>query len=106
MLIADSIMILLGPITAAGDVIDVSVVLRMLALGVLSTGLAYIWSFEVIWRVRAMAASSTMYAMPLVGVALGVLVLHGTVTWNQVAGGTLVILSLLLGRTLAPRASA
>lgn len=99
-------MILLGPITAAGYVIDVTVVLRMLALGVLSTGLAYIWSFEAICRVRAMAASSTMYAVPLVGVAPGVLVLHETVTWNQVAGGTSVILSLLLGRARAPRASA
>lgn len=106
MLIADSIMILLGPMTAAAVRLDVTVVLSMLALRLLSNGLAYISSFEAIGRVRALAASSTKYAMPLKGVALGVLVPRETVPWNQVPGDTLVLPGLLLGRARIPRASA
>ncbi|MHC6229173.1 DMT family transporter [Arthrobacter sp. MMS24-T111] len=98
MLLAAAIMGMLGPALATQDVhLGMPVVLSMLTLGVLSTGFAYIWSFGLIARVGAVAASSTTYVMPLVGVALGVFVLQERVTWNELRGGAVVILSLIAG---------
>lgn len=103
MLMAAAVLMLLIPFVAPGEVrLTGPVVLSMLALGIVSTGLAYIWSFEVIARWGATAASTVAYLTPLVGVVLGVVMLHESLSWTQVAGGAVVVLSMMLGQRRTP----
>lgn len=85
--------IALGPVT-----LTVPVVVGMLLLGVVSTGLAYVWNFRIIAQWGATAASTVAYITPLVGVALGALVLHEEITWNQLAGAAIVIAGIVLAQ--------
>ncbi|MET7331975.1 DMT family transporter [Nonomuraea sp. NPDC005650] len=81
-----------------------SVVTGLLALGVIGTGLAYIWNTRVIAAWGATAASTVTYVTPVVGVILGILVLGETIHWNEPAGGLLVILGILISQgRLTPR---
>ena len=83
----------------AGDAADrllarpdrASVVLAMLALGVLGSGLAYILNFVVIARSDATTASTVTYVITLVAVVSGALVLGEHITWNQPVGALLVV---------------
>ena len=75
-----------------------------LALGVLSSGLAYILLFGLLEQVGATQASFTTYLIPIVGIFWGWLLLGETVGLRTVAG----VLLILGGVALAtrPRASA
>ncbi len=89
--------LLLAPLTSLQPVqLDASVVLAMLALGALSTGLAYIWNTQIVAGWGATSAASVTYLTPVVGVLAGVLVLGETFSWNQPAGGALVVLGVVL----------
>ena len=75
----------------------------VLALGTLGTGIAYIWNIGIVAAWGAAIASTVTYVIPVVGVALGVLVLSETLTWNEPAGAVIVILGILVaGNRLAP----
>lgn len=74
------------------------VVGSMAALGVLGTGLAYIWMTRVIRRWGAARASTVTYLSPVVGVALGMLVLGERLHWHEPVGGAIVILGILLAQ--------
>ncbi|MCU1434151.1 MAG: EamA/RhaT family transporter [Pseudarthrobacter sp.] len=91
--------IALGPVT-----LTVPVVVGMLLLGVVSTGLGYVWNFRIIAQWGATAASTVAYITPLVGVALGALVLHEEITWNQLAGAAIVIAGIVLAQSGPPPA--
>ncbi|MFD1322713.1 DMT family transporter [Micromonospora sonneratiae] len=75
-----------------------SVVASMLVLGVLGTGLAYIWNTRVIAAWGATTVSTVTYVTPVVGVILGILVLGESLHWNEPAGGVLVILGILISQ--------
>ena len=62
-------------------------------------GLAYVWNFRIIARWGATAASTVAYITPLVGVALGALVLHEEVGWNQLVGAAIVIGGIILAQS-------
>ncbi len=70
----------------------------MAALGILGTGLAYIWMTRVIHQWGAARASTVTYLTPVVGVLLGMLVLGETVHWHEPVGGAVVILGILLAQ--------
>lgn len=100
MLLAAMVMLVLAPFVAAGPVsLSVPVVVAMLLLGAVSTGLAYVWNFQIIAQWGATAASTVAYVTPLVGVALGAMVLNEEVSWNQLAGAAAVIGGIVLGQT-------
>jgi drug/metabolite transporter (DMT)-like permease len=88
--------------------LDLSVVLSLAVLGVVGTGLAYLWNMNVLLAWGPTATSTVTYITPVVGVALGILVLGETLHWNEPAGAALVLLGVLLsqGRRRAARASA
>lgn len=89
--------LLLAPFTAMQPVtLDLPVVLSILALGALSTGLAYIWNTQIVAGWGATSAASVTYLTPVVGVIAGVLVLGETFSWNQPVGGALVVLGVVL----------
>ncbi|MDT6988393.1 DMT family transporter [Streptomyces lusitanus] len=66
----------------------------VVALGLLSTGLAYILYFRLINDMGAVTASAVNYVVPVAAVAAGVLVLDEPVTWNLVAGGLVVLVGM------------
>jgi len=77
----------------------------LLALGVLGTGLAYIWNINVLRAWGPTATSTVTYVTPLVGVALGFILLGERFSWHEPIGALLVLLGILLaqGRLRMPR---
>ncbi len=63
----------------------------MLALGVLGTGYAYIWNFQILAAAGSAIASSVTYVTPVVAVIVGVLFLSEPVSWNEPIGGAIVL---------------
>jgi drug/metabolite transporter (DMT)-like permease len=64
----------------------------MLALGVLGTGIAYVLYYGLLAQVGSPIASAVTYVTPIVGVIIGVLVLHEEVSWHEPVGALVIIL--------------
>ncbi|TLW93120.1 DMT family transporter [Saccharomonospora piscinae] len=75
-----------------------TVIASMVGLGAFGTGAAYIWNTNLVAGWGATAASGVTYLTPVVGVALGAVVLGEIVTWNQPVGAALVIAGIVLSR--------
>ncbi len=69
----------------------------MLGLGVLGTGLAYIWNTTVVNNWGAVRASTVTYLVPLVGVVAGAVVLGERVTTSSIVGGLAIITGVVTG---------
>lgn len=82
--------------------------LALAALGVVNTGLAYMWNFDVVREAGPLVSASMTYLIPAVAVALGVVVLGERLAPIQVAGSVLVLgAAYLVNRpTAAPSAAA
>ena len=74
------------------------VVGAMLALGMLGTGIAYVWNFQVIERAGATTASTVTYLTPLVAIVVGAVLLAEPLTPNQPLGGLVVLLGVALAQ--------
>lgn len=97
--IAGFIMLLLTPVIAWTPVdLDLPIVASLLALGILGTGVAYIWNINVLRAWGPTAASTVTYVTPVVGVALGVLVLREVLSWNEPVGALLVLVGILFAQ--------
>lgn len=81
-----------------------SIIASVVILGGVGTGIAYVWYTNVIQAWGSTIASTVTYLTPIGGVTLGVIVLGETLHWNQVAGGTVVIIAILIsqGRLRVP----
>jgi drug/metabolite transporter (DMT)-like permease len=90
------------PFVAVGGMPDrpwrPSVVLGMLALGVLGSGLAYILSYQVIARAGDSVASSVTYVLPAVAVVAGTAVLGEHLHWNEVVGAMFICGGIAFGQ--------
>jgi len=64
----------------------------MLVLGVLGTGFAYIWYYQLMSIGGSAIANSVTYLSPVVAVLAGAALLHESVTWNELLGGVVVII--------------
>ncbi|MET9683090.1 DMT family transporter [Streptomyces coeruleorubidus] len=84
--------------------VDAPIALSMLALGALSTGLAYLWNNNIVQAWGAVNAAAVTYLTPIVGVTAGVLLLDERLTWNQPLGAVLVIAGIMAAHG-APRAA-
>jgi drug/metabolite transporter (DMT)-like permease len=92
-------MLLLTPWVVASPVqATPAVVGSLVVLGVAGTGLAYLWNINVLLRWGPTATSTVTYITPVVGVALGVLVLGERLGWHEPAGAVLVLLGILLAQ--------
>lgn len=80
-----------------------SVVLAMLALGILGSGIAYILNYVVIHRSDATTASTVTYVITLVAVVSGAVLLGEHISWNQPLGGALVVLGAAIAQGLVRR---
>jgi drug/metabolite transporter (DMT)-like permease len=71
-----------------------TVVLSVVALGVLSTGIAYVLNYRLIQDEGPTAALMTNYLTPVVAVLLGVLFVDERLSWNLVVGTAIVLLGV------------
>jgi len=75
-------------------------VLAVLVLGVLGTGIAMSFQYDVVRAAGPTVGASVTYLIPLVSVALGVLVLGERLLWPQFAGaGVVLTAAVLIGRS-------
>jgi len=94
--IAGAIMLVLTPVIAWQPVqLTPQIVASLLALGILGTGVAYIWNINVLRAWGPTNASTVTYITPVVGVLLGVIVLGETFSINQPFGAALVLVGIL-----------
>ncbi|KHK95671.1 membrane protein [Microbacterium mangrovi] len=101
---ASAIVLLLAPFTARGAVsLSVPVVLSVATLGIVGTGIAYIWFTRIIRDWGAARASTVTYLAPVVGVMLGVLVLGESIHWYEPVGGAIVVAGILVSQGALPR---
>ncbi len=95
--IAAVIMVLLTPLVAWSPVaFGWPVLLSLLGLGALGTGVVYIWNMNVLRAWGPTATSGVTYVTPVVGVALGILVLGERLSWNEPVGALVVLAGILL----------
>lgn len=78
--------------------LDPVIVCSLAALGILGSGIAYIWNTSIVTAWGATPAATVTYVSPLVGVALGLLVLGERLTWNEPVGGVVTILGILISQ--------
>ena len=78
------------------DVVTATSLAGIALLGVLGTGVAYVWNYRNIELAGSVVASSVTYITPVVAVVAGVLVLDDELSTSQIAGGILIVLSALL----------
>ena len=75
-------------------------VLAVLALGVVGTGIAMSFQYDVVRAAGPTVGSSVTYLIPVVSVALGVLVLGERLQWPQFVGAAVVLgAAVLIGRS-------
>jgi drug/metabolite transporter (DMT)-like permease len=71
-----------------------TLILSVVALGVLSTGIAYVLNYRLIQDEGPTAASMTNHLTPVVAVLLGVLFVDERLSWSLVAGTAMVLLGV------------
>jgi len=69
-----------------------SSLLAMLALGILGSGVAYIWNFSIIAAAGSSIASSVTYLTPVVAIIVGWVFLGEALSWYEPVGALLVII--------------
>jgi drug/metabolite transporter (DMT)-like permease len=65
-------------------------------LGILGSGVAYLCYFFVLQHWGATRTSMVAYVLPVVGIALGTLILNDPLTINRIAGTALVLCGIAL----------
>jgi len=74
--------------------------LAVLALGVVGTGIAMSFQYDVVRAAGPTVGASVTYLIPVVSVALGVLLLGERLQWPQFAGAAIVLAAaVLIGRS-------
>jgi threonine/homoserine efflux transporter RhtA len=75
----------------------------MVALGAFGSGIAFALNMRVITVAGASTAAFVTYLMPLVAVALGIMVLGESLTWNQPVGAAIVLLGVAVAQGVLVR---
>ncbi|MFF3460180.1 DMT family transporter [Streptomyces sp. NPDC002730] len=81
---------------------DPTVITAMGVLGCAGTGLAYIWHCNLVAAWGSVRTASVTYAMPVVGMLLGALILNEAVRWHQILGTGMVIAGWSVINTYRP----
>jgi drug/metabolite transporter (DMT)-like permease len=91
--------LLLTPWVVATPVeLSPAIIGSLVVLGVLGTGIAYLWNINVLLAWGPTAVSTVTYLTPVVGVLLGVLLLGETLSWHEPLGAVLVLLGILFAQ--------
>jgi drug/metabolite transporter (DMT)-like permease len=78
--------------------LDPWIIGSVLLLGCLGTGVAYNWNQNAVRAWGPTRASTVTYITPIVGVALGTLILGEQISWNEPVGALVVFLGILLAQ--------
>ena len=70
----------------------------MLALGILGSGVAYIWNFSIIAAAGSSIASSVTYLTPVVAIIVGWVFLGEALSWYEPVGALLVIIGAAISQ--------
>ncbi len=70
----------------------------ILALGVLSSGVAYALNYAIVRSAGATIASTVTYLIPVFATVLGVLVLGEALSWNQPAGAAILLAGIAVSQ--------
>jgi len=81
------------PVTLTG-----AVLFSVVALGVLSTGIAYVLNYRLIQDEGPTAASMTNYLAPVVAIVLGIAVVDERLSWNLLVGTAVVLLGVWIAQ--------
>ncbi|MFZ1062529.1 MAG: DMT family transporter [Acidimicrobiales bacterium] len=73
-------------------------VLGAAALGVLGSGIAYVWNFQIISNAGSSLASTVTFLTPVVAVIVGLLFLHESFAWFEPVGGAVVLFGAAVGQ--------
>ncbi|GAB3806015.1 DMT family transporter [Humibacter antri] len=96
---ASVVVVLAAPFVARGPVtLNAPVVGSIVALGVVGTGVAYVWYTRIMREWGAARASTVTYLTPVVGVALGVVLLGESLHWYEPVGGAVVVAGILVSQ--------
>lgn len=95
---ASAIAIVTTTTSSASTTVDFQIAAAVLTLGAVGTGLAYLLFFRIVESAGPTAASTVTFAMPFVGVLLGVIVLDESIGWNVAFGGAVVIAGIIAVR--------
>ncbi|MCB1763370.1 MAG: DMT family transporter [Gammaproteobacteria bacterium] len=90
------------PLFPANQPPSSSVLLPVIALGVLCSGIAYLIYFRLIEQIGATSALTVTFLIPLFGVLWGVLFLHEQIGWHTIAGSLIVLLGTALVTGFSP----
>lgn len=94
---AAAFMLLLSPLILSAPMqLTPAVVASVVALGVLGTGVAYVWNQNTLRAWGPTRTSTVTYITPVVGVTLGIVVLGERLTWNEPVGAAIVFFGILL----------
>lgn len=100
---AGVVMAILTPFLVLTPVrLDIPIVVSLLLLGCLGTAIAYVWNQNTVRPWGPTRASTVTYITPVVGVALGILILGETISWNEPVGALVVFLGILLAQDRLP----
>ncbi|WP_166784123.1 DMT family transporter [Cryobacterium suzukii] len=94
-----AIILLLTPFIGMSRVsLTPGIVVSVVVLGGVGTGIAYVWYTNVINAWGATSASTVTYLTPITGIILGTLILGEAIVWNQIVGGIVIIIAILVGQ--------
>lgn len=97
------VMLLVSPLAGAWTTpvsLTVPIVVSLVLLGVFGTGLAYVWNMRTIETWGPVRASMVTYVTPIVGVALGMVVLGEHLTWNEPVGMVVTFIGIAFAQGL------
>jgi len=63
----------------------------ILALGVLCTGISFVWNFKLISLAGSLVSSTVIYFVPVVAILISVIFTSETITWYQLVGCSTVL---------------
>lgn len=102
-------LMMVGPLLITGTEVEGSITLHvglsLLALGALSSGVAYILNFHIIAQAGATTASSVTYLTPVVAAVVGVSLLGETMAWHEPVGALVVLLGVAISQGRLTRSS-
>lgn len=78
-------------------------VIAVVALGVLSTGLAYALNYRLIAELGAVVTSSVTYLIPVASVILGSIFLSERLSWHFVVGACIILLGVAISENRLER---
>jgi len=92
LLCATVVLALFAPLSRAPTLdLGLDAVGSLLGLGILGTGIAYVFNYAIVRAAGSTTASTVTYLIPVFSTLLGIIVLGETLHWNEPVGAAVLI---------------